>query len=108
VPDDGGAPLGWWVEGLAGHPTIFASDLRWLRYADERERASVAGRLFYGAPFPSDHTATMATESDVTYILVPAEAPWGGAHEGSLPAGLSVGFASGMASVFVVAAQAPG
>ena len=38
--------LGWWVEGFTEHPAIYATDLRWLAFNQERYFAQKANRLF--------------------------------------------------------------
>lgn len=104
VPDVGGAPLGWWVEGLGRRPTVFASDLRWLVFRDERSRAAVAGRLFYGSSFASPATADGARAAGVDFILLPDRAPWANLGAGPLPPGWVVRFRSGEAVVLGTAA----
>ncbi|MCL4562778.1 MAG: hypothetical protein M1281_19465 [Chloroflexi bacterium] len=38
--------LGWWIEGLAGRPTFYATDLRWLSFTQERSNAEIANTIF--------------------------------------------------------------
>lgn len=38
--------LGWWVEGAARRPTVYAGDPIWLNYADEKARNAIANRIF--------------------------------------------------------------
>ena len=38
--------IGWWIEGFTEHPTIYATDLRWLVFRKERVYASIANHFF--------------------------------------------------------------
>lgn len=107
VPDLGGAPLGWWVEGLARRRTVFASDLRWLVFRDERRRAAAAGRLFYGAAFASPATAARARAGGVDFILLPDRVPWANLGAGPPPPGWTVRFRAGAAIVLGPLPEAP-
>jgi hypothetical protein len=71
----GEQPLGWWVEGLARRPTLYAVSLKWLNFPDERRRASVANDIFTPT-FPSAQGLTKACQAGVSYVLVAKE--WGG------------------------------
>jgi hypothetical protein len=41
-----GNPIGWWVQGYAGIPTVTSIDPAFLAFPDERAQAAVADRLF--------------------------------------------------------------
>ena len=107
VPDHGGAPLGWWVEGVARRLTLPAADLRWLHFRAERERAAAAGRFFYAARFPSESDAA-AERLGVGHVLLPDREPWISALRRPLPAGWSIVFREGNAVVLATSqARAP-
>jgi hypothetical protein len=63
------------VEGLGRRPTLYASSLTWLYFADERRRADVANDIFTPT-FPSAEGLTKACQAGVSYVLL-AKA-WGG------------------------------
>lgn len=69
VPDVGGAPLGWWVEGLASRPTLTATSLDWVVFPDERRRASEAAFVLGQLPSPS--TFVEARRFGAHYLLLP-------------------------------------
>ena len=62
-------PLAWWVEGLGRRPTLPASALRWLYFADERRRARVANDVF-DVSFPSPAGMARACAAGADYALV--------------------------------------
>ena len=64
------APLGWWVEAIAQRPTIYGSPLRWLSFADEITRASIANELFV-PPFPTAEKLEFAKNAGIEIILIP-------------------------------------
>jgi hypothetical protein len=70
-----GAPLGWWVEGLARRPALVGSWLRWLSFPDERRRARTANAIF-GPSFPTRAQVERARRADVDLLLVSKE--WSG------------------------------
>jgi len=65
----GEPPLGWWVEGLARRPTLYASSLTWLNFPDEKRRARLANDIFTPT-FPSAEGLTKACQLGVSYVLV--------------------------------------
>jgi hypothetical protein len=71
----GEVPLGWWVEGLARRPTLYAVSLQWLFFPGEQRRARVANDIFTPT-FPSAEGLTKACEAGVSYVLVAKQ--WGG------------------------------
>ncbi len=71
-------PLAWWVEGLGRRPTLPASALRWLYFADERRRAKVANQIF-DVSFPSPEGMARACEAGADYVLVATA--WAGFSE---------------------------
>ena len=75
----GGAPLGWWVEGLTRRPTDAGSDSVWLAYPQERARARIADSIFTGS-FPDDATIATAMRLGVDYLVLPTT--WNGYDAG--------------------------
>ena len=98
VADVGGAPLGWWTEGIVHHETLYASDLRWLRFPSERTRARKANALLYASGFPMGASASRAEADGVHYVLLPQASAFG-VSPGSPPPGWRIAFASGNAVV---------
>jgi len=92
VPDHAGTPL-WWVEGLAQRRALLASELRWLRFPDERARAVAAATLFYDSDFPSPASVARAAQSGVSYILLPDIAPWNAVDLAAAPAPWRIAYA---------------
>ncbi len=45
-----GNPIGWWVQGYAGIPTMTSIDEAFLAFPDEREQAEVTSELFAASP----------------------------------------------------------
>lgn len=70
-----GAPLGWWVEGLARRPALVGSWLRWLSFPDEQRRARTANAIF-GPSFPTPAQVERARRAEVDLLLVSKE--WAG------------------------------
>ncbi len=84
-----GWPFGWWVEGLLDRPTVYASNLRWLNFPDERRRASLANEMF-STDTGVGGAISLAKANGVNYIVVATEWPgyeaWlsnGGPFDGS-------------------------
>lgn len=94
VPDQAGAPLGWWAEGVGRRPTLMAADHRWLLFRAERQRATLAGRLFYSTSVSSEESVRMARANGVQRVLVPAGGPWSESVD-RLATGWHVAFRSG-------------
>jgi len=98
VADVGGAPLGWWTEGIVHREALYASDLRWLRFPSERTRARKANELLYASGFPTGASASRAEADGVHYVLLPQASAFG-VSPASPPPGWRVAFASGSAVV---------
>lgn len=98
VGDVGGVPIGWWAEGLARQETRYASDLRWLRFPSERERAISANLFLYRSGFPSPDSASMAADAGVAYVYLPSAGAFG-VDPSNPPPGWSVAFSSGDAII---------
>lgn len=92
--DVGGVPIGWWTEGLVGQEVRYASDLRWLRFPSERERATSANLFLYQSGFPSRASASIAAQEGVAYVFLPSAGAFGVAAS-SPPEGWVIAFASG-------------
>jgi hypothetical protein len=77
VADRAGVPLGWWAEGLTGRQTVYASELRWLRFDAERQRARVANVLLYQSGFPDSASASVMASAGIRYVLLPYATAFG-------------------------------
>jgi hypothetical protein len=51
--------IGWWIEGYTQRPTIYATDLRWLVFREERTYATLANHFFDEKTSPADMTAIL-------------------------------------------------
>jgi hypothetical protein len=98
VADVHGAPIGWWVEGITRHRTRFGSDLRWLRFPAERERARQANRVLYAPGSPDAASAAVAAGFGIGYLLLPSASAFGVASD-EPPAGWTIAFDAGLAIV---------
>jgi hypothetical protein len=65
----GGAPLGWWVEGLTQHPTYTDASLEWLAFPQERTRARAAASIFSDT-FPNNASLNLARRLGIRYLFV--------------------------------------
>jgi hypothetical protein len=77
VADRAGVPLGWWAEGLIGKEAVYASELRWLRFGAERQRARVANVLLYQSGFPDSASASVMATAGIRYVLLPYATAFG-------------------------------
>lgn len=77
VADVKGAPVGWWAEGLMHRETLFASDLRWLRFPDERDRATLANRLLYASGFPAQSAVAAMDSAGIAAVVLPSSGAFG-------------------------------
>lgn len=91
VADVHGAPMGWWVEGITRHEARFGSDLRWLRFPAERDRARQANGVLYAPGAPDAASASLALGLGVQYLLLPSASAFGVTPD-EPPAGWSVEF----------------
>jgi hypothetical protein len=66
--------LGWWVEGAAHRPAIYAGNPIWLNYTDEKIRNAIANRMFAETSF--EDTERDAREAGAAYLFVDKE--WSG------------------------------
>jgi hypothetical protein len=105
VADSRGVPIGWWVEGITKEESLFASDLRWLRFPDERARASTANTLLYASGFPSAESASKIAASNVGAVLLPDASSFGLAP-GQAPDGWQILYSSGPSMLLAPAASA--
>ncbi len=64
--------LGWWVEGLAQRPAIYATDLRWLTFSQEKSYAMIANEIFNSATSP-ERAGTLIYANRIRYILIDRE-----------------------------------
>ncbi len=109
VADIAGVPLGWWVEGLARQEVLYASDLRWLLFHEERTRAMEANAFLYGDGFPGSASIAAARKLGIDYVYLPSAGAFG-IQPAQPPTGWRVAFFSGDAVILAVesTAQVPG
>ena len=98
VADLSGVPVGWWTEGMVGQEALFASDLRWLRFATERDRAKMANALLYRSGFPGLASVSAIRQAGVQYVFLPSAGAFG-VDPTQPSAGWRVVFAAGDAVV---------
>ena len=103
VADLSGVSVGWWTEGVVGQEVLFASDLRWLRFTTERDRAKQANTLLYRSGFPGPGSATTIRDAGVRYVFLPSAGAFG-VDPSRPPVGWRVMFAAGDAVVLAPAA----
>jgi hypothetical protein len=94
VADRAGVPLGWWAEGLTGREAVYASELRWLRFDAERQRARVANVLLYQSGFPGSASASAMAAAGIRYVLLPYATAFGVDTAGTT-AGWRIAFVAG-------------
>jgi hypothetical protein len=102
VSDLNGVSVGWWTEGMTREETLFASNLRWLRFSTEIERAKTANALLYGSGFPSAASAETIRDAGVTYVFLPSAGAFG-VDPSRAPDGWQVVFSAGDAVVLAPA-----
>jgi hypothetical protein len=98
VADRRGVPLGWWAEGSTGEQALFASDLRWLRFAAERNRARLANELLYHSKFPAGASSARLAEAGIRFVYLPSGSAFG-IDPASPPTGWEVAFSAADAVV---------
>jgi hypothetical protein len=98
VADLGGVPVGWWTEGMVGREVLFASDLRWLRFASELDRAKLANALLYRSDFPGAASAPTMQQAGVQLVFLPSAGAFG-VDPTKPPSGWHVVFSAGDAVV---------
>jgi len=98
VADLAGVPVGWWTEGMVGREVLFASDLRWLRFTTERDRAKLANALLYRSGFPGVESVATIRQAGVAYVFLPSAGAFG-VDPKQPPSGWQVVFAAGDAVV---------
>ena len=103
VSDLSGVSVGWWTEGMVGQEVLFASDLRWLRFTTERDRAKQANSLLYRSGFPGDASAATIRDAGVEYVFLPSAGAFG-VDPTDPPSGWQVMFSAGDAVVLAPAA----
>ena len=98
VADVTGVPVGWWTEGVVGREVLFASDLRWLRFTSERDRAKLANALLYRSGFPGGTSVLTIRQTGVQFVFLPSAGAFG-VDPTEPPSGWRVVFAAGDAVV---------
>ena len=98
VADLSGVSVGWWTEGMVGREVLFASDLRWLRFTTERDRAKLANALLYRSGFPGVGSVSTIRQAGVQYVFLPSAGAFG-VDPTRPPRGWRVVFAAGDAVV---------
>lgn len=94
VADANGFIVGWWAEGLIGQEVLFASNLGYLRFESERERATLANSLLYHSGFPDRASSSTIQKAGVQYVFLPSARAFG-IEPANPPAGWSAVFVSG-------------
>ena len=61
--------VGWWVEGLARRPALYAADLRWLAFRSERGYTQIANQIFDPAA-PPERIGELIYANQVRWILL--------------------------------------
>jgi len=61
--------IGWWIEGFALRPSIYATELKWLIIRQEREYAAIANTLF-SETTTSEQFIEIILSQDIRWILV--------------------------------------
>jgi len=72
VPPVRGLPFGWWVEGYGQRSAFVGSAAKWLNFPRERDRASVAVRLFSAGDVLSDRWLASASAAGVDVVYIPS------------------------------------
>jgi hypothetical protein len=62
-----GNPIGWWVQGYAGIPTLTSIDTAFLAFPDERVQAELAADLFSA---PREEAVRMMAEDGVRFLIL--------------------------------------
>ncbi len=75
--------IGWWIEGYTEHPTIYATDLRWLVFRKERLYASLANHFFNKTSSLAE-MKTIINENHVSLIFMDKTIPGQAEEEGKL------------------------
>jgi hypothetical protein len=78
-------PLGWWIEGAARRPALYAGNPSFLNYADERARNLVANEIFRPEN-GIDQSRTLAAADGASFMFIDKAwegyAMWGAAGQG--------------------------
>jgi len=98
VADLSGVSVGWWTEGMVGREVLFAADLRWLRFASERDRAKLANALLYRSGFHGLESVSTIRQAGVQFVFLPSAGAVG-VDPTHPPSGWQVVFAAGDAVV---------
>jgi len=61
--------IGWWVEGLARRPTLYAADLRWLSFRGEQDNTRIANQIF-DPNTPPERIGEMIYTNKVRWVLL--------------------------------------
>jgi hypothetical protein len=67
-----GAPIGWWVEGLAERRSLSVVEPRWLVFPEERTDAAVAALIFRRLGAAPSKGFDAARDAGVDVLLLPA------------------------------------
>ncbi len=66
--------LGWWIEGYAGRPTFTAANPSYLAFANEREQAEIALKVFRGE-LSGREFLDFADAVGIEYVVVDKRGP---------------------------------
>jgi hypothetical protein len=69
--------IGWWVEGVARRPSIYAGDPVWLTFQDEKDRNVIANRIFEPT-LGSQQALQRARDAGAGYLFIDKD--WDGAN----------------------------
>jgi hypothetical protein len=83
---------------MVGREVLFASDLRWLRFASELDRAKLANALLYRSDFPGAASAPTMQQAGVQLVFLPSAGAFG-VDPTKPPSGWHVVFSAGDAVV---------
>jgi hypothetical protein len=61
--------IGWWVEGYAKRPCLYATDPRWLTFSGERRNVAIANDLF-SEDMSLDAILNIVRQNRIKYVLI--------------------------------------
>jgi hypothetical protein len=67
-----GNPIGWWVQGYAGVPTLTSIDPAFLAFPDERAQAAIADHLFTSS---AQEAGDLLREIEARFVIVDRRGP---------------------------------
>jgi hypothetical protein len=61
--------LGWWIEGYARRPALYAANLRWLSFSQERKNATLANQIFDSQSTP-EQIVSIIKQEQIHYLFI--------------------------------------